>query len=53
MKKLFGYVVIPFKLVSSTKFSSFIVNVFNKSPWLLGVVTFLVTLLIMFIRYGI
>jgi hypothetical protein len=53
MKTLLGYIIIPFKLVSSTKFSNFIVNIFKKYPFLLGLVAFLVTILIMFIRYGI
>lgn len=53
MKTLIGFICTPFKLFSSTKFSSFVVQIFKKTPILLFVLAFFITLAIMFLRYGI
>jgi hypothetical protein len=53
MKTLIGLIFTPFKLFSSTKFSSLVVQIFKKSPFLLFFLAFIITLTIMFLKYGI
>lgn len=53
MKTFLSIITSPFKWIAGSSLSNSIVQIFKKLPWLLGMIAFFVTLLIMFINYGI
>lgn len=52
MKTLMSIITSPFKWIAGTKLSSAVVQLFKKLPWLLGVLAFVISLIIMFFNYG-
>ena len=52
MKTLLSIITSPFKWIASTKLSNAIVQVLKKLPWLLGILAFLITLILMLFNYG-